>query len=52
MESAFDPKLGKETKKFPVEGNGPEGLLRKKEKKTMKALNSPYEAFEGFYPLN
>mgnify|MGYP000270914125 FL=1 len=49
-----DRKFGKASKEFPKDdgANGPDAMMRKREKKTMKSVNSPYEPFEAFYPLN
>ena len=48
-----DPRMGKKNKPFPpLNYDDPRVYaLRKKEKRTMKSTQSPYEPFEAFYPL-
>ena len=43
--------FGKKSMPFPPGDSDASYDLRKKEKKTMKSTTSPYEPFQGFYPL-
>ena len=52
VETDKDPKEGVASKPFPKgDGDPVNEMNRRKEKRTMKSETSPYEAFDGFYPL-